>query len=130
MLGRLVIICVILVLLSGCGPVYKTTYYYSEPENVRGRECVITCQKNRQKCENWAEQAYQQCLNRKSIERIATTVLTRPERRSPFYTDYSDGNCRFEKSRKLEICLVDFNACFQLCGGVVDSIEECVANCG
>ncbi len=114
--------------LSGCGPVYRTSYYYNEPETQRGRECVVKCQKMRQKCEHWAEQSYQQCLNRKSLERIATAAISRGDRQSPFANSY-DNECRYERNKRFEVCLEDFNACFQLCGGVVDSIEECVANC-
>lgn len=127
--GILVIILVFL--LGGCGPVYKTTYYYNEPQSQRGRDCVIKCQKMRQRCEHWAEQAYQQCKTRRSVERVAQTVLTPVNSRSPFRDNHSsDFECSVEHSRKINVCLEDFNACFRLCGGVVDAIEECVSNCG
>ncbi|NQY43899.1 MAG: hypothetical protein HRT87_11215 [Legionellales bacterium] len=125
---RVTFLVSLFVILSGCGPVYRTTYYYNEPPTQRGRECVVKCQKMRQKCEHWAEQSYQQCLNRRSLERIATVAITRGDRTPAFANSY-DNECQFERARRFEVCLEDFNACFQLCGGVVDSIEECVSNC-
>ena len=117
--------------ISGCGPVYKTTYYYNEPASVRGRECVIKCQKMRQKCEKWAEESYQTCKLRKSSERIAMAVVYDKDKKNSYYPYSSyDSECNYDRKRKINSCLEDFNACFRLCGGVVDTIEECVANCG
>lgn len=133
------LLSVLLVLmLCGCGPRYANFYSYQAPDNARGKSCVVKCLEMKQYCEAMAEQSYNICLQRVDSNKKITTVNTRDmygnintQTTTSEHADNYIGNyeCQNNKSNQINTCLLDYNACFQLCGGVVNNITKCVANC-
>jgi len=122
------VLSILLTVLLGCSPQYRTTYLYEVPSTERGRLCVINCQKMKQKCFHWSENSYQQCLNRDVLVNLSTQRSS-VETFAP-HDAHTSYRCEGRKSSQDENCLSDYNACYELCGGFVEAIQECVMNCG
>lgn len=133
-----VITLLVLLCLCGCGgPIYKTTYNYDFPASTKARNCLLKCKAMRQKCRHWADSSYNQCLDRAAVKQSNRIIRDRGvayAKTSEFslsgYSTYLDEDaCKQQNKKKLNECTLDYNSCFQLCGGVVEVIERCVHNC-
>jgi hypothetical protein len=56
-------------LLSGCGDMYKTHYWYKGPASQEGRHCVKECWEKHHQCRKWAEGQH---MNRHEMNRTCT----------------------------------------------------------
>ena len=125
-----------LLLMTACGPSFKTTYHFTLPDSQRGRECVNRCQATLQQCEGNATYAHEQCENR------AEQAYQRCEARKTYEADPKKGwkkpicvencvRCKRPYCAPLNTrkCDKRYRQCFETCGGVVDKRVTCTANC-
>lgn len=136
---KTVVIAVIvpaILLLCSCGPVYRTAYDFTLPNDLRGRECINQCQASWEQCESNAIQVQQGCLNR------AQQAYQTCESRKKYLPDPKKGwdnpkcieNCfscyeSYCSEPDLETCNSRYRDCYGNCGGIVKSKTECVAHC-
>ncbi|MCB0323833.1 MAG: hypothetical protein KDD69_09680 [Bdellovibrionales bacterium] len=123
----------LLVLLStGCSPVYQTDYTFTPPESSEGRACVFQCENTKLQCQQLQQSRYDLCLQR------AELAYQNCEARKIYRYDYDKGeakcveNCfcyRESCSVDTTSCDAQHRACYQTCGGGVSSRTYCVSNC-
>ncbi len=131
-------------LLSACGPSYKTYTHYQPPPDERGKSCVFQCENQRLQCDNGCRQKYEDCLSRAKLEGrqeyldARENYLSRKESClnrsgnkecqgliSPRLDSYvQDSHCRQDCG-----CEEAFNRCFQICGGRIEHTTRCVSGC-
>lgn len=115
--------------LVACSPIYSTRYDYLPPEDANGRACVAMCRSaksycsaaaesradlNRQRCELNAEREYERCLLRSQSDEARQSCHRRP----CVDPGVDDAHCTDE-----------FNACYEDCGGIVETVRRCEFNC-
>ena len=66
------------VVLTGCGEMYKTHFWYSSPKSSVGKQCVHECWNKNYKCRNW------------SLDQNMTRSQTNLRCTNSFNTCYSD----------------------------------------
>ena len=130
MSGRTVVAGALLatVMLSGCGPLYRTTYDFTPPRDRIGRLCSAQCATTREvcrgnadnraqnqysQCEIEAQQDYYHCLNAAKDSKQRNFCFLR---QCYSHTNYSR-------------CDTDYRGCFSACGGRVVAQKHCVLNC-
>lgn len=131
MIKRLGFLIILALLLSGCGPMYKTTYSYIPPQSKNGRMCIMQCMQTKQMCEQMCEMKKENCRSREMNESryryqeyaYHQKMANKPIERSPdsFYYGYS---CHQDCN-----CVTGYNDCYTVCGGQVLQRRECVAFC-
>jgi hypothetical protein len=101
---------------AGCGPaipVYRTTYNYVPPTEDTGRTCAVGCENMRTQCSMMLQQQTMMCRNGCNMQpRGQDDCLRRCE------TGSSD-----------QMCIDQYNRCYQTCGGEVETLRECTAHC-
>lgn len=119
----------LLPLLAGCGPVYRTVYDYIPPEDQAGRQCLNQCLQMQQMCNSSAE-------NRAAQERATcqqTAALTYAACLASAKTDQDRSRCSSSsycnRQADFSYCTSNYNMCYQNCGGMVASRVECVEFC-
>ena len=124
MIKKLIPICLI---LTGCGPYYKTDYTFVPPESTSGKRCINGCLTNLQNCELQAQQNYQACLNRAresaqasyAMYLVAQSADKHNKHIQTFdeFNSFRGNNC----SELTSICHNSYRECYQNCGGTVDA---------
>lgn len=118
-------------LLSGCGPIYQTTYTYKTPKSYRGRMCVNRCLRTKNRCYTMASLTDQNCrLIADNAARPAYRQYIREQKRQGFpiwkkisdFADYS--NCH-----QTQYCNSSYKQCFTNCGGQIIPHTVCTAFC-
>lgn len=132
---------VILMLLSGCSPVYEVIYSFTPPPNEAGVLCISQCeaqknfckqnidtqtwqanqdeQRKQRDCEAQAEYAYQQCLWREKTVNQQAQVACEREDCTTSVTHNADYSA----------CDSDHRDCYQRCGGQIKATRVCTAFC-
>lgn len=121
----LTIILVSLMIVS-CGPQFRTDYVFEPPQSQSGINCTLQCEPNRDQCLQIVELEYERCEinSQRSIEYCEYNIRLTKNRSSKWY-ECSGDSC----SRDTEHCEVNYRSCFQSCGGKVNAVTLCVANC-
>lgn len=112
---------ILIMLISGCTSIQ---YQYIPPTTDAGRQCVTTCDTNRQICiagkEQVAETRNEACENRNSNSRIVCLATARTDaerqactnKRESYCSNYSDSDS----------CDTSYRFCYTQCGGQVKQI--------
>lgn len=118
----------VILLLSACGPHYRTTYDYTPPRSRIGKLCSAQCAVNHDgcrgnarnlaqsqysQCEIQAQQDYQACFSAPADPRQPHTCILR---HCQSQTDYGS-------------CDADYHSCYSACGGEVAPQKHCVFAC-
>lgn len=135
-LERIAATALVLLLLTACGPVYRTTYHFTPPDSQRGRECVNACQATLQQCEANATFAHEQCLNRaeRSVQACESRKKYEPDPKKGWKNPICVENC-LACSRPYcddpdnDLCDNRYRECYATCGGTIEKIVECTSNC-
>ncbi len=118
-----VTVLVLLLFISGCGPIYETTSTYVKPDNSEGVACTFQCENSRLRCEQnlelkrqncnandrIAELEYQQCVDKKGKKKCD---------RSWVFCEINTASCK-----------ATYNQCYTSCGGEVTTKTICVEGC-
>lgn len=147
---KLLCLAFLAMLLSGCGPYYKTFTTYLPPQNDQGRHCALNCENQRLICQNDCDDTYQSCVREAQLEAKADYLdakedyLDRKEhcvRRAHREDGKEDRRCRHLSEPSLFSyvhdshcrsecgCQETFDRCFEICGGRVVRETRCVSNC-
>ncbi len=123
-----------LLLLTGCGPVYQTSYNYQPPASLSARKCIVQCQQNQIQCNaacsnqnNQCEMMAQQSALFQYKAYVSQQKLTGQPINASLQDFYDDSSCQMQQSCN---CIPQYNQCYQLCGGRVITQQTCVAFCG
>jgi hypothetical protein len=128
----IVVIMSVLYLLSGCAPVYQTTYSYVPPKSDTGRMCAMQCQQTRMMCQQLCESRKETCRSNARQQALFDYESYKHQRRArgksvdrdveSFYDDFQcdDIPCGCDES---------YNSCFAVCGGQVVPTTVCIAFC-
>ena len=55
---------VVLILLVGCGPQFRTNYQFQPPATQQGQACVFQCENSRLQCQRLDDLEYERCQDR------------------------------------------------------------------
>ena len=112
--------------LSSCGPIYNTDYQFSPPRSEGGRACIFQCEQGRMQCRQIEELQARRCEDNSRYEQQrCRDDLRYNENRSPKWYECNEDSCDPNYGRCDDI----YRACYQSCGGEVNSVTRCVANC-
>lgn len=124
-------ILVMIFLVSGCGPMYQTTYTLVPPKTYRGRMCVNQCLSDKNQCTMSCRRIDQRChAEADRAARPAYNVHVREQHRrnqrvQSGVSDFADySNCRPGCN-----CTVNYRQCYANCGGTVTPHTICTAFC-
>ena len=115
----------ILATLAACGPIFETRYSYTPPRSAEGRSCAFQCQNVKLQCQQIEEMQERQCNEHARWEqRRCEQDLAARGKKERWY------DCGLETcSSNTERCEESYRACYQSCGGQVESSEICTYNC-
>lgn len=119
-----------LILLSGCGPIYKTEYTYQPPRSQIGKMCASQCTQTKINCQQLCEMRNESCKSNGRQEAMiqyleykeSQIAAGKPVKRTPenFNTSYCNESCD---------CTDTYNQCYQTCGGMITPYQVCTAFC-
>jgi hypothetical protein len=119
-------------LLSGCGPIYNSSYSFEQPKTFSGKQCSNTCLQNRTSCQMQCNTQNESCRSNARQAALAAYVLyvanKEEQQKNPHKTidDFADySNCNSSCG-----CEETYNQCFSNCGGIITENRQCVAFCG
>ncbi|OGT38328.1 MAG: hypothetical protein A3F11_06525 [Gammaproteobacteria bacterium RIFCSPHIGHO2_12_FULL_37_14] len=128
---KMLMFSLILLMLAGCGPMYKTEFSYVAPKANMGKVCATQCIQNQSMCEQMCQmknqtcrlQAHQEAIYQYDNYRREQERLGKGIKRTVSDFEYT-GNCNEECH-----CVAVFNGCYSACGGQVIERQVCVAFC-
>ncbi len=113
--------------LVGCGPIYETRYTLTPPPGAEGRACVFQCDNTQLRCRQIQDLERQNCERDEQLAHYEyQNCLNQREKDSGIKCAQRYVYC---PSASYESCEAEYRSCFQTCGGVVQSRQECVFNC-
>lgn len=116
----------VVLLLGACGPVYNTEYTFSPPKSETGRSCTYHCDTNKFQCRQIEDMHAQRCQEQAYWEQQRCEAeIYRNKGRDPKWYECGTSSCSADYDR----CEEQYRACYQSCGGKVESVTRCVANC-
>ncbi len=111
--------------LSSCGPVYRTQYEFQQPPTAEGQRCVFQCRNSQLQCEQIEDLRMDRCLDRE--ERKQARCFRRMEKAGeeigPYDCQMDDCDANYER------CEAAYRACYQSCGGTIKEEVVCVRGC-
>jgi len=117
--------------LTGCGPVYETSYSYKPPKNWAGRKCTNRCLSRRSFCNMRCRRNYNICRSdalEDARPEFRAYVREQRHQRLPIVKSLSDfadfGTCQRGCG-----CTINYRQCYSNCGGQVITHRVCVAFC-
>lgn len=125
---NLLSVALIGVTVASCGPIYNTTYTFSPPNSMQGRQCVNDCLAQKSHCSFRCQRDYEQCTFAAQDE--AHHQYREWQRHhhgdhSRYYNDFVDtSQCQQDCG-----CDNDYRQCYANCGGAVIPHTRCVAFC-
>jgi hypothetical protein len=128
--GKLValVLSLLVAALTGCGPIYTTRYDYIPPTTESGAYCVAQCERNRLDCRRYEDRKSDRCnQDVRAAKADYEDCLSRNNRDIMKCNDRSFGMLCAAPS--YSGCDDDYRRCFQYCGGMVNSHQECALNC-
>ena len=112
--------------IIGCGPIYNTEYVFSPPESATGRTCTFHCETMRGQCLQLEQVKAQQCESYSQREQDYCEYNIRVSKdREPKWYECVPESCNVDSER----CEQSYRSCYQSCGGRVETVTRCVANC-
>jgi uncharacterized protein YceK len=129
---NIVMLFLIMLFLSGCGPIYQTTYSYQPPKSQMGIMCVSQCVQTKAMCQQLCQIQDQNCRNQEHqyafyrYEAYRDKQTAQDKKIDKTVDDFDQG---FLQCKTMCHCEVDFNLCYQNCGGVVLQHQVCTAFC-
>lgn len=128
------IFLVLLLAISGCGPIYKTDYTMVPPRNEAGRQCANNCLLAQQNCRQNCTLTAHQCEQNGQLQAQNNYLqyvnerqrTGKPIKKTP--SDFSSYNdCESDECQ--ELCANDYRICHTNCGGQVIPRTYCVSGC-
>lgn len=95
------------VALTACGPIYNTRYDFQPPQSEIGQICSVQCQSSRSACQRDEERDYSMCRSNAGRDDARRDACEKPNYK----------------------CEVNYNACFEGCGGKIIPVQHCIAFC-
>ena len=125
---RIGVLAAVLGLLNACAPMTETRYTFLPPEAPEGLACVTRCSTVNSQCLAQAEKTAE--ADRVDCEEAARQDHDICLMRSPS----GDGReaCEISDCRRVTdttACDGPYRACFQDCGGFIESRQVCTFNC-
>ena len=128
-----------LLMLAACGPQYETHYSYTPPQNYpESRQCLQSCEFQKQQCTLLADNSYQLCQAearneeyqceadaRYYYQRCINRNRDHPEQCSVQRPFCPSQTCWRDDRRCDEL----YRSCYATCGGSVRSETVCTSNC-
>ncbi len=111
------------ILITACGPIYKTSYQYKQASSASGRRCIRQCLVQRTQCDTQCATQYNHCKATEGALRLVASGL--------LHTSKNQGSLPYISNRCTKDCgCVDtYNTCFASCGGIVHTHRQCTAFC-
>lgn len=131
-------------LLIACGPVYETKTSYINPNTDQGKNCALQCEGIRVNCQQTCDEKYESCakeirltkkmehlearnhyLEKKNLCKGKEKDKDCQNLREPYLSNHiSENQCRKDCG-----CQINFERCFELCGGQIFRETKCVSDC-
>ncbi len=124
---RLICFIAATLLLSACGSIYETHYFYQPPHTQQGKMCIMHCAQIKHNCQTLCRMQDQNCrrqARQDAYYHYAQYQQYQNERGLPVQKHLSDFEKSYSKCFHTCHCADDFNACFENCGGVVTEQKE------
>lgn len=121
---HLLLVTLLSLILSACGPMYKTEYMLEPPATQQGKLCIMQCQQNRAECKNEVKSNYKDCRHRNEIASIKLEHCIESGERACYDPRTPCFPPNFEQ------CNTEYRYCFQSCGGKVIPQMTCVDSWG
>ncbi len=128
------LVCLFLavIILSGCGPIYRTDYSYKPPKSSAGKMCISQCLQNKSFCEESCQVRNENCKMRAHEDALFQFEAYKREQlknNQPIQRTVSDFDSSSYRCNNSCDCTPSFNACYSACGGQVLENKVCVAFC-
>lgn len=123
-----------LLLITACGPVYKTSYQFSAPPTQTGKVCANQCLTSLHSCRNLCEEKRQRCREYESLEakieylEYANLKLLNDEKVDKTKKDFENFH-RCDSQTCENQCEESQRICHVNCGGSVQELKTCTAFC-
>lgn len=121
--------------LSACSPIYNNVIDLTPPQTESGLQCIAECEKSQRACLLAENREYMNCRSNEFFYR--RTLYAHPRSLYHYNHIYYYSPYRY-RSRYLfdEFCTVnrqqckqDYLACYQACGGNIQTHQECALFC-
>lgn len=105
---------------------YETDYIFTAPESSKGINCIPHCENARTQCTEIEQLRVERCeLQSERDQRDCEDDIYYRKGRDPKWYECVPASCSVDEER----CEEDYRRCFQACGGKVEKVTRCVANC-
>jgi len=121
------LLCVSL-LLQSCVPVYRSVYQYAKPKSGSALKCLNSCAATQTICKNSCHSVNESCLARNELSKNLNRLTDSMSNQSTYHPDNSSA-CEDNLYRCEHNCTVDYNQCYENCGGRVTEYTYCERNC-
>lgn len=121
----LITLTLAVLLITGCGPVYNTTYRLTPPKSASGRSCILNCSTIQSQCEHLERIEADRCEDRSRWEQRECERDFERRGEKPKWYDCVADSCTPE----LERCEEQYRRCYESCGGEVHAETVCVSGC-
>lgn len=122
-----------MLLVTACGPVYKTSYSFAPPPTAEGRQCAQSCLQTHNECKAQCEVKKTQCREIESLKAENAYLKyvaeqkdkgKEVERTQSSFADYGQCDTGCEEN-----CAFSHRVCHVNCGGNVTERRYCTAFC-
>lgn len=126
-----------LLLLSACGPEYKTFYSFSPPpQSVEATQCLQNCEIQQQQCRLLEDTRFTACRSEARADKLQceadgnaqyqACLAKNPDKPKNCSKPYCmENQCTNDRGS----CEESYRTCYSSCGGTVTSRTECVSGC-
>ena len=130
-LSRFIFLVLLPLLLTACGPIYKTQYSYQPPQSDTGRMCAAQCVQSRGMCQQMCRAQNNNC-EMQAQENAAYSyhayVKAQQAAGKKIRKNIDDFDNSYMCNESCN-CRSNFNLCYSTCGGKVTSRQICTAFC-
>ncbi|MCI5149926.1 MAG: hypothetical protein D3916_11160 [Candidatus Electrothrix sp. MAN1_4] len=121
---NLLLFSLLSLILSACGPMYKTEYMLEPPTSQQGKLCIMQCEQNWSECKNEVKSDNKDCQHRNEIASLKLEQCIKSGERACYDPRTPCLPPSFEQCNK------EYRYCFQSCGGKVVPQVTCVDSWG
>lgn len=116
----------LLACLASCGPIYNTEYVYTPPGSSSGHACIAQCEIGRSQCIQIEQLKAERCQDRTQVDQdYCEDDIRYRKGRDPKWYECVPDSCDVDEER----CENNYRHCYLSCGGKIDTVSRCVANC-